>query len=50
MIAKSIIDVVNISGIVSRNDNFNTKALGVNDELLKMCREAILDFITYKKH
>ena len=50
MIAKPIIDVVNTSGIVSRNDNFNAKALGVNDELLKMCREAKLDFITYKKH
>ena len=50
MIAKSITDVVNISGIVLRNDNFSTKALGVNDKLLKMCREAKLDFITYKKH
>ena len=50
MIAKSIIEVVNTSGIVSRNDNFNIKALSVNDELLKMCREAKLDFIIYKKH
>ena len=44
MIAKSITDVV------LRNDNFYTKALGVNDKLLKMCREAKLDFITYKQH
>ena len=44
MIAKSITDVV------LRNDNFSTKALGVNDKLLKMCREAKLDFITYKQH
>ena len=50
MIAKSITDVVNISGIVPRNNNFSTKALGVNDKLLKMWREAKLDFITYKKH
>ena len=51
MIAKSIIDVANIranthtvsrSGIVPRNDNFNNKELGVNDELAKMCREAKL--------
>ena len=47
MIAKSIIDVAKgiitntrticISGIVPRNDNFNNKALDVNDELSKMC-------------
>ena len=46
-IAKSIIDaakntqsnsrIVNICGIVPRNDNFNIKATEVNKELSKMC-------------
>ena len=58
VIAKSFIDVAkgirtntctaSISGVVRRNDNFNNKALDVNDELAKMCREAKLDFITHK--
>ena len=58
MIAKSIIHVakgigtntctVSISGIVPWNDNFNNKALDVNNELPKMFREANLDFITHK--
>ena len=59
VLAKTIIDVaksirtntctVNISGIVPRNNNFNNKALDVNDELSKMRREVKLDFITHKK-
>ena len=58
MIAKSVIDVakgigtntctVSISGIVSWNDNFDNKALDVNNELSKMFRQANLDFITHK--
>ena len=58
MIAKSTIDeaksirtntrTVSISVIVPRNNNFNNKALDVNDELSKMYREAKLDFITHK--
>ena len=39
---------VSVSGIVPRNDNFNNKASDVNDELVKMCREAQLDFIAHK--
>ena len=58
MIAKAIIDVakgirtntctVSISGIDSWNDNFNNKALNVNDELSKTYRDAKLDSITHK--
>ena len=58
MIAKAIIDVakgirtntptVSISGINPWNDNFNNKALNVNDELSKMCRDAKVDSITHK--
>ena len=46
VIAKSVIDVVNMSRIVPRNDNFNNKALDISDEVLRMCREVKLDFIT----
>ena len=46
MIAKSVIDVVNVSRIVPRNGNFNNKALDISDEVLRMCREVKLDFIT----
>ena len=58
IIERSIIDVArstrtsnptaSVSGIVLRNDNFNNKALDVNDELSKMYRETQLDFITHK--
>ena len=56
-IAKSIIDVaknnqsdsriVSISGIVPRNDNFNTKATEVNKELSKMCDKEKLVFLSH---
>ena len=58
IIERSIIDVArstrtsnptaSVSGIVLRNDNFNNKALDVNDKLSKMYRETQLDFITHK--
>ena len=55
-IAKSIIDaakntqsnsrIVNICGIVPRNDNFNIKATEVNKELSKMCNKEKLLFLS----
>ena len=56
-IAKSIIDVakntqsdsriVSISGIVSRNDNFNIKPTEVKEELSKMCDKEKLLFLSH---
>ena len=39
---------VSILEIVQRKDNFNNRVQDVNNELSKMCREAKLDYITYK--
>ena len=56
---KSIIDVakntqsdsriVSISGIVPRNDNFNIKAMEVNEEVSKMCDKEKLLFLSHTK-
>ena len=34
--------------IIPRNDNLNKKALEVNQELLKMCKETKFDYIDHK--
>ena len=39
---------VNISGIVPSNDNLKNKAFEVNQELLKMCKEAQFCYIDHK--
>ena len=38
----------NISGIIPRSDNQNNKASEVNQELLRMCKEANFDYIDHK--
>ena len=56
-IAKSVIDVaknvktdtrsVSISGIITRNDNFNNKVMEVNKELAKMCKRERFQFLEH---
>ena len=39
-----------ISGIISRNDDWDNKASKVNDQPKEMCRNTDSDFLDYRHH